>query len=90
VGLNLTMASKVIMIDPWWNSATEQQAFCRVFRIGQKEKTFMSRLCVKGTVDVRLMKMQERKEREIKKVMEEGGKPVRGYVLFFSAKCECF
>ena len=71
VGLNLTMASKVIMIDPWWNSASEQQAFCRVFRIGQKHETFMSRLAVTGTVDERLMEMQVRKQKEIDSVMEE-------------------
>jgi len=35
VGLNLTMASCVICVDQWWNSSVEQQAFCRVFRIGQ-------------------------------------------------------
>jgi SNF2 family DNA or RNA helicase len=67
------MASKVIMIDPWWNSASEQQAFCRVFRIGQKEETFMSRLCVKNTVDERLMHMQKRKQQEIDAVMEDDG-----------------
>jgi len=76
VGLNLTMASKVIMIDPWWNSASEQQAFCRVFRIGQQEKTFMSRLCVRDTVDERLIQMQEKKQKEIDLVMTENGRTV--------------
>lgn len=76
VGLNLTMASKVIMMDPWWNSASEQQAFCRVFRIGQQEETFMSRLCVNNTVDQQLITMQERKDAEIKAVMENDGKKV--------------
>jgi SNF2 family DNA or RNA helicase len=76
------MASRVIMVDPWWNSASEQQAFCRVFRIGQKEETYMSRLCVKGTVDSRLIAMQERKQKEIGEVMEDGGKRVQKYVLF--------
>jgi SNF2 family DNA or RNA helicase len=77
LGLNLTMASKVIMIDPWWNSASEQQAFCRVFRIGQVEETFMSRLCVRNTVDARLIEMQERKQREIDSVMEDDGKTMK-------------
>lgn len=81
VGLNLTMASRVIFIDPWWNSGAEQQAFCRVFRIGQREKTFMSRLCVQNTIDNRIIEIQERKEKEIERVMKEGGKPVHGYVL---------
>ncbi|KAH7088900.1 SNF2 family N-terminal domain-containing protein [Paraphoma chrysanthemicola] len=77
LGLNLTMASRVIMVDPWWNSASEQQAFCRVFRIGQKEETYMSRLCVKNTVDTRLMDMQERKEKEISEVMEDDGERMK-------------
>jgi SNF2 family DNA or RNA helicase len=77
VGLNLTMASKVIMIDPWWNSASEQQAFCRVFRIGQREETFMSRLCVKNTIDQRLIEMQEHKQHEIASVMEDDGKTMK-------------
>jgi SNF2 family DNA or RNA helicase len=80
VGLNLTMASRVIMIDPWWNDATEQQAFCRVFRIGQKEETYMSRLCVKNTVDERLLEMQARKQKEIAKVMEDNGERTKRYV----------
>lgn len=67
------MASRVIMIDPWWNSAAEQQAFCRVFRIGQKDTTFMTRFCVKNTVDQRLIDMQERKNKEIDEVFEDDG-----------------
>ncbi|KAI4704056.1 hypothetical protein J4E81_001120 [Alternaria sp. BMP 2799] len=77
LGLNLTMASKVIMIDPWWNSASEQQAFCRVFRIGQLEETFMSRLCVKNTVDEHLIGMQDRKDKEIAAIMEDDGKTMK-------------
>jgi SNF2 family DNA or RNA helicase len=77
VGLNLTMASRVIMIDPWWNSASEQQAFCRVFRIGQNSETYMSRLCVRNTVDARLVAMQERKQKEINGVMEDDGSRVK-------------
>lgn len=77
VGLNLTMASRVIMVDPWWNEASEQQAFCRVFRIGQKEETFMSRLCVKNTVDSKLIEMQERKTKEIGEIMEDNGERMK-------------
>ncbi|KAF2451686.1 hypothetical protein P171DRAFT_401395 [Karstenula rhodostoma CBS 690.94] len=71
LGLNLTMASRVVILDPWWNSASEQQAFCRVFRFGQTETTCLTRFCVKNTVDERLMEMQERKEKEIDSVMKE-------------------
>ena len=47
VGLNLTAASRVIYIDLWWNSSVEQQAFCRVFRIGQVSETYITRFVVK-------------------------------------------
>jgi hypothetical protein len=69
VGLNL--ASRVVILDPWWNSAAEQQAFCRVFRFGQTETTCLTRFCVKNSVDERLIQMQERKEKEIDRVMKE-------------------
>jgi SNF2 family DNA or RNA helicase len=73
VGLNLTMAQKVIMVDPWWNSGSEQQAFCRVFRIGQNKKTYLSRMCVRQTIDQRIVEMQQEKQEEIDEVMEAKG-----------------
>lgn len=81
VGLNLTMASRVIVIDPWWNESVEQQAFCRVYRFGQNEKTFLTKLCVKGTVDERLIAMQERKQQEINSVMEDKGDKVKNMTI---------
>ena len=69
IGLNLTVASKVIIIDPWWNEAIEQQAFCRVFRIGQQRETSMVNLAIKGSVDERLFDLKQRKKMEIDTVM---------------------
>jgi SNF2 family DNA or RNA helicase len=77
VGLNLTMASRVIIIDPWWNSAAEQQAFCRVFRFGQRETTYLTKFCVKNTVDERLIEMQVRKQKEIDEVMDDKNKTAK-------------
>ncbi|GAB1736623.1 hypothetical protein NU219Hw_g8248t1 [Hortaea werneckii] len=74
LGLNLTMASKVICLDPWWNNAIEQQAFCRVFRIGQTKETEMIRFVVSNTIDSAMMAMKERKTEEIDQVMEEARK----------------
>jgi SNF2 family DNA or RNA helicase len=70
IGLNLTMAQKVIVVDPWWNSSVEQQAFCRVFRIGQAQETSMTRFVVEKTVDENMVKMQDRKQHEIDQVMD--------------------
>ncbi|KAK4986397.1 hypothetical protein LTR66_007877 [Elasticomyces elasticus] len=82
VGLNLTMASRVICIDPWWNNAVEQQgkynSFCRVFRIGQQKETSLTCFVVSGTVDDHMMKIKKRKQDEIDKVIEDNpDKPVK-------------
>ncbi|KAF2723789.1 hypothetical protein K431DRAFT_218858 [Polychaeton citri CBS 116435] len=74
IGLNLTMASRVVCLDPWWNNAIEQQAFCRVFRIGQQKETFMTRLIVKNSIDTAMMALKERKRVEIDQVMDEDRK----------------
>jgi SNF2 family DNA or RNA helicase len=71
IGLNLTMAQKVIVVDPWWNNAVEQQAFCRVFRIGQDQETSLTRFAVENTVDQNMIEMQQRKQAEIDQVMGE-------------------
>ncbi|KAK5741928.1 hypothetical protein LTR17_003676 [Elasticomyces elasticus] len=71
LGLNLTMASRVICLDPWWNSSVEQQAFCRVFRIGQEKETQFVRIVVKNTVDAAMMDMKERKQIEIDGAMDD-------------------
>lgn len=54
-GLNLTQASRVICLDPWWNMATENQAFARVYRIGQVQETKFLRVVVKNTIDAAMM-----------------------------------
>ena len=69
MGLNITAASRVILLDPWWNTAIEQQAFCRVFRIGQKLETRMTRLVVRNSIDEAMMAIKERKKIEIDQVM---------------------
>jgi SNF2 family DNA or RNA helicase len=71
VGLNLTMANRVILIDLWWNVAMETQAFCRVFRIGQTKDVEVVRLAVKNTIDMDILQMQKRKTLEIDSAMEK-------------------
>ncbi|EME40686.1 hypothetical protein DOTSEDRAFT_177817 [Dothistroma septosporum NZE10] len=74
LGLNLTMASRVICMDPWWNIATEQQAFCRVFRIGQTKETRMTRFVIRNSIDAAMMAVKDRKQVEIDAVMENSSK----------------
>lgn len=71
IGLNLTMASKVVCIDLWFNSCMEQQAFCRVFRIGQESETFISRIVVDDSADGKLMEMQLKKSALIGQAMDD-------------------
>jgi SNF2 family DNA or RNA helicase len=61
VGLNLTAADYVYIVDPWWNPAVEQQAIDRVHRIGQKNNIFAYKMICKGTVEEKILKLQEKK-----------------------------
>jgi SNF2 family DNA or RNA helicase len=70
LGLNLVMAARVLTIDPWWNSCTESQAFCRVFRIGQTKETQLCRTIVRNTIDEKMEAIKQRKDREINSLME--------------------
>ncbi|MCJ1386978.1 hypothetical protein MMC17_010107 [Xylographa soralifera] len=79
VGLNLVMASKVFNVDLWWNSAVEQQAFCRIFRIGQKLETNFQRVVVRDTIDEKLLAMQKRKDQIIKRALGDDGKNSRRF-----------
>lgn len=60
-GLNLTSADTVIHYDPWWNPAVETQATDRAHRIGQTKPVFVYKFIAKGTVEERILEMQNRK-----------------------------
>ncbi len=60
-GLNLTAADTVIHYDPWWNPAVERQATDRAHRIGQTEHVFVYKLIAEGTVEERILELQQRK-----------------------------
>ncbi|KAL3473135.1 SNF2 family N-terminal domain-containing protein [Aspergillus californicus] len=61
VGLNLTAASNVFMMDPWWSFAIEAQAIDRVHRMGQLRDVSVNRFIVKDSIEGRILKIQERK-----------------------------
>jgi len=61
VGLNLTAADTVIHIDPWWNPAVERQASARAHRIGQDKPVMVYRLVAAGSIEERLLALQDRK-----------------------------
>lgn len=62
VGLNLTAADYVILVDPWWNPAVEMQAIDRTHRIGQGKKVFAQKLITRGTVEEKILDLQARKK----------------------------
>lgn len=71
-GLNLTSADTVILYDPWWNPMVENQAIDRVHRIGQTNKVQVFRLISKGTVEEKILALQQSKLAMFEAVISEG------------------
>ncbi len=72
-GLNLTAADHVFLLDPWWNPAVEAQAADRAHRIGQQRPVFINRLVALGTVEEKILKMQEKKRALFEAALDGGG-----------------
>jgi non-specific serine/threonine protein kinase len=71
VGLNLTAADYVYIVDPWWNPAVEQQAIDRTHRIGQTKNIFAYRMICKDTIEDKIMLLQERKRQLAKELIAD-------------------
>jgi superfamily II DNA or RNA helicase len=71
-GLTLTEADYVILLDPWWNPATEAQAVDRVHRIGQTRKVMVYRLVAKNTIEDKVMALKASKSALISSVLDAG------------------
>lgn len=63
MGLNLTAADYVILFDPWWNTAVQQQAIDRTHRIGQTKKVFAYKMICRDTIEEKILYLQERKKK---------------------------
>jgi superfamily II DNA or RNA helicase len=72
IGLNLTAADCVFVLDPWWNPAAEDQAADRAHRIGQDRPVMVYRLVAAGTVEERILALQERKRGLAAAALESG------------------
>jgi SNF2 family DNA or RNA helicase len=70
-GLNLVSASHVVLFDPWWSPALEAQAIDRSHRIGQEKTVVAIRMVAKGTIEERILELQERKRDLSRDVLEE-------------------
>lgn len=61
VALNLTVASHIYLMDPWWNPAAEYQAIDRAHRLGQQKPIRAVRFVVRNTVEERILRLQDKK-----------------------------
>jgi len=81
LGLNLTGADYVFIVDPWWNPAVEMQAMDRAHRIGQKNKVFVYKMIAEDTIEEKILKLQESKKKLVKDIIVEEDGGVRGMNL---------
>ena len=71
-GLNLTGADTVIHFDPWWNPAVEDQASDRAYRIGQTKTVHVMKLVTRGSIEEKIIKLQDKKRELIDKIIKPG------------------
>jgi SNF2 family DNA or RNA helicase len=77
-GLNLTAADYVFLFDPWWNTAVQQQAIDRTHRIGQTQTVFAYSMVCKGTIEEKIMQLQQRKKKLADELISEEESFVKG------------
>jgi SNF2 family DNA or RNA helicase len=73
LGINLTEADYVILLDPWWNPAVEAQAIDRAHRIGRRSPVIAYRIIAQGTIEEKLLRLQARKRRLAESLISSGG-----------------
>ncbi|CAM1503291.1 Fc.00g080670.m01.CDS01 [Cosmosporella sp. VM-42] len=71
--LNLTVANRVILIDPWWNKTLEAQAFGRVLRFGQDKISHLARIWTKTCIEDRIYDLQRSKAEEVDRALQDDG-----------------
>ena len=71
-GLNLTAADTVIIVDPWWNPMTENQAIDRAHRIGQTKKVMIYKLITKNSIEEKIVALQKEKREMFENIIEDG------------------
>ncbi|MGH9459171.1 MAG: SNF2-related protein [Thermoanaerobaculia bacterium] len=80
-GLNLTSADYVFLLDPWWNPAVEAQAIDRTHRIGQEKPVFAYRIIARGTVEEKILELQESKRELADSILTEDNSVLRSLDL---------
>ncbi|MFO0983005.1 MAG: C-terminal helicase domain-containing protein [Planctomycetota bacterium] len=77
IGLNLTAAEYVFLLDPWWNPAVEAQAIDRTHRIGQTRHVFAYRLIARDTVEEKVVELQKEKRDLADAIITESNSLIR-------------
>jgi len=77
-GLNLVAASQVIILDPFWNPYIEMQAVDRAHRIGQQNKVEVHRILIEGTVEDRIIELQNQKRNLVESALDENASKSMG------------
>ena len=77
VGLNLTGADYVFILDPWWNRSAEQQAIDRTHRIGQTRAVFCYRMISRGTIEEKIMELQQKKADLFSAIISSDGQQIK-------------
>ncbi|KAK1365977.1 putative SWI/SNF-related matrix-associated actin-dependent regulator of chromatin subfamily A member 3-like 1 [Heracleum sosnowskyi] len=72
-GVNLTVASRVYLLEPWWNPAVEKQAMDRVHRIGQTREVRIVRIIARNSIEERILELQEKKKRMASEAFDRKG-----------------
>lgn len=75
VGINLTAADYVFLLDPWWNPATEEQAIARAHRIGQKKTVMALKFITKNTIEEKIVQLQDRKRQLFTDIIDAATTP---------------
>jgi SNF2 family DNA or RNA helicase len=78
LGLNLTAADYVFILDPWWNPAVETQAIDRAHRVGQKRQVFAYRLICRNTVEEKIAELQQAKRELADAILEQNNSIMQG------------
>lgn len=78
VGLNLTQADYIYLVDPWWNPATENQAIDRSYRIGQTKNVIAVRMICSNTVEEKILTLQKKKTLLAQNLLKTDGKKLQG------------
>ncbi|WPO89026.1 DEAD/DEAH box helicase [Chryseobacterium sp. HR92] len=79
VGLNLTQADYIYLVDPWWNPAAENQAIDRSYRIGQTKNVIAVRMICSNTVEEKILTLQKKKKQLAQNLLTTDGKKLQGF-----------